>query len=248
MEVASAIGNQFSPSVFRHADPEQDIQTNYQNRSQRQRRRKYRGESIRHMAKESRHHLHTQPKNQRNAHRKGTAYVQQARSDDLEAAHNHETRNIYSTAPITGTGMIEKVAASLGQNASAMTNNPVGNAMTRLVAPVAIVSPTLLENVDCPTPPPKPARVVQIAPARMPPDTDFMLVRFQFASLVFWQSVRSPVLFSVEQRPAMRNGSKREKRNANPPPSTRAGNESRGAANAMRASWEDRTPIAAAAV
>src|SRR5580698_10059344 len=39
------------------------------------------------------------------------------------------------TAPITGTGMIEKVAANLGQNASAMTNNPVGNAMTRLVVP-----------------------------------------------------------------------------------------------------------------
>ena len=43
-----------------------------------------------------------------------------------------------------------------------------------------------------------------------------MLVRFQFASLIFWQSVRSPVLFSVEQRLAIRNGSKRRKAEGKP--------------------------------
>src|SRR5580700_11798126 len=103
--------------------------------------------------------------------------------------------------------MIEKIAASRGKNASAMQINPAGQAITRLVAPVAIESPTLLENVDCPTPPNTPDKAEQIPPARIPPLTSFISVRFHSESLIFSQSVKSPTVLSIEQTLAIRNGS-----------------------------------------
>jgi hypothetical protein len=45
---------------------------------------------------------------------------------------------------MTGAGMIEKTSASRGKKASAIQINPAGQAMIRLVAPVARESPTLL--------------------------------------------------------------------------------------------------------
>src|ERR1700720_2981323 len=103
--------------------------------------------------------------------------------------------------------MIEKIAASRGKNASAIQINPAGQAITRLVAPVAIESPTLLENVDCPTPPNTPDKAEQIPPSKIPPLTSFISVRFHSESLIFSHSVRSPTLLSIEQTLAMTNGS-----------------------------------------
>jgi hypothetical protein len=44
--------------------------------------------------------------------------------------------------------MIVKTAARPGMNADKIRMTPQGKAIWRLVAPVAIESPTLLENVD----------------------------------------------------------------------------------------------------
>ena len=93
---------------------------------------------------------------------------------------------------------------------------PQGMAMDRLVAPVARERPTLLENVDWPIPPSKPDRPVPIAPAKIPPLTDCMSVRFQSASLIFWQRVKSPTLFKVEARLAMRNAGRKARSTAQP--------------------------------
>ena len=57
-------------------------------------------------------------------------------------------------------------------------------------------SPTLLEKVDCPAPPSRPALKVQIEFASIPPLTDFMSVRFHSASLIFWHRVKSPTVLS----------------------------------------------------
>ena len=93
---------------------------------------------------------------------------------------------------------------------------PQGMAIDRLVAPVASERPTLLENVDWPIPPSKPDRPVPIAPAKIPPLTDCMSVRFQSASLIFWHRVKSPTLFKVEARLAMRNAGRRARSNDQP--------------------------------
>ena len=89
-------------------------------------------------------------------------------------------------------------------------------AIERLVAPVASERPTLLEKVDWPIPPSKPDSPVPIAPAKIPPLTDCMSVRFQSASLIFWQRVKSPTLFKVEARLAMRNAGSRARSNDQP--------------------------------
>jgi hypothetical protein len=67
----------------------------------------------------------------------------------------------------------------------------------------------LLEKVDWPIPPSRPDSVVPMAPAEIPPPTDCMSVRFQSASLAFWQRVKSPTAFKVEARLAMRNAGSR---------------------------------------
>src|SRR5262245_34106423 len=107
--------------------------------------------------------------------------------------------------------MAVKKAASFGKKARAIKNTPTGRAMARLVAPVAIERPTLLEKVDCPIPPINPARVVPADPARIPPATDFMSVRFHLLSLIFWHRVRSPTVFSTELRLAIRKGARNAK-------------------------------------
>src|SRR6266568_1766062 len=107
---------------------------------------------------------------------------------------------------MTGAGITENAAASLGKQARAIRTSPAGRAIARLVTPVAIDKPTLLENVDCPTPPITPDSVVPMDPAKIPPATDFMSVRFQWLSLIFWHKVRSPTVFSTELRLAIRNG------------------------------------------
>jgi hypothetical protein len=82
---------------------------------------------------------------------------------------------------------------------------PQGRAIWRLVAPVAIERPTLLEKVDWPTPPKRPTSVVPMEAARIPPLTDFKSVRFHSRSLAFWHNVRSPTLLRVDARQAMKN-------------------------------------------
>jgi hypothetical protein len=67
----------------------------------------------------------------------------------------------------------------------------------------------LLEKVDWPIPPSKPDRPVPIATAEIPPLTDCMSVRFQSASLIFWQRVKSPTAFKVDARLTMRNAGSR---------------------------------------
>lgn len=73
-----------------------------------------------------------------------------------------------STAPVTGAGITENAAASFGKQARATRMSPAGKATARLVTPVAIDNPTLLEKVDCPIPPISPDRVVPMDPARIP--------------------------------------------------------------------------------
>ena len=81
---------------------------------------------------------------------------------------------------------------------------PQGSAICRLVARVAMDSPTLLEYVESPTPPRRPALKVPMALASMPPLADYMSVRFHSASSIFWHSVKSPTALSVEAKLAMR--------------------------------------------
>ena len=118
---------------------------------------------------------------------------------------------------MTGWGIAAKKADSLGKNASRIRIAPIGRAMLRLVAPVAMDRPTLLENVDWPSPPPIPAAVVHSAPASMPPETGFISVRFQSASLIFSHSVRSPTVFKIELTLAIRKGITRLQLTAAPP-------------------------------
>src|ERR1700753_692662 len=110
------------------------------------------------------------------------------------------------TAPMTGAGIIEKIAASLGKKASAIQISPAVEAMIRLVAPVARESPTLLEKVDWPNPPNRPESTEQIPPAKIPPLISFISVRFHCASLIFSQNVRSPTVLRIEHTLAIMNG------------------------------------------
>src|SRR5215470_1961756 len=90
------------------------------------------------------------------------------------------------------------------------------SAIERLVAPVASEKPTLLEKVDWPMPPNRPDRPVQIPPAAIPPLTDFMSVRRQSASFIFWHRVRSPTPFRVDAKAATRKAGSTARLNDNP--------------------------------
>ena len=147
---------------------------------------------------------------------------------------------------MTGDGMAAKTAASSGRNASAIRRSPAGSATARLVAPVAIERPMFDEKVDCPTPPRRPASVEPTEPARMPPLTDVMSVRFQPVSFTFWQRVRSPTVFRTELRLAIRNGP-RSTRSKVMPPGIRRGRLTIGPSR-MPCSWSGvRMPSAKAA-
>ena len=61
-----------------------------------------------------------------------------------------------SVDPITGLGIIANRVESFGKKASRMRIGPMAKAMTRLVVPVAIESPKLEKDVDCPSPPRRP--------------------------------------------------------------------------------------------
>src|SRR6202167_4072777 len=92
----------------------------------------------------------------------------------------------------------------------------MGSAIDLLVTPVASDKPTLLETVLCATPPTSPENNVPKPFARIPPLMDFMSVRFQSASLIFWQRVKSPTVFRLAVRLAIRNGASIETRNEIP--------------------------------
>ena len=100
--------------------------------------------------------------------------------------------------------MIVKTAARPGMNGNNIRMTPQGKAILRLVAPVAIESPTLPENVDWPIPPKRPAMVVPMEAAKIPPLTDLRSVRLHSRSFAFWQNVRSPTLLRVDARQAMK--------------------------------------------
>src|ERR1700733_4172320 len=89
----------------------------------------------------------------------------------------------------------------------------MGSAMALLVTRVASDKPTLLETVFCATPPASPENNGARPFARIPPLMDFMSVRFQSASLIFWQRVKSPTVFRLAVRLAIRNGASLEARN-----------------------------------
>src|SRR5580704_45448 len=119
-------------------------------------------------------------------------------------------------APTTGAGIAASTAASFGKNASAITINPAGSAIDRLVVPVASDNPTLLDTVFCATPPVKPENSVPRPLARMPPLMDFISVRFQSASLIFWQRVISPTVFKLAVKQAITKGATSESRKLRP--------------------------------
>src|SRR5208282_5094654 len=102
-----------------------------------------------------------------------------------------------------------------------------GNASVLLVTPVASDNPTLLETVFCATPPDNPENSVPSPFAIIPPLIDFMSVRFQSASLIFWQRVRSPTVFRFAVKHAIRKGAIIETRKEMPA-ATRCGKPSHG--------------------
>src|SRR5580658_2761660 len=119
-------------------------------------------------------------------------------------------------APTTGAGIAASTAANFGKNASAITIKPAGSAIDLLVVPVASDNPTLLDTVFCATPPDKPENKVPRPLAIIPPLMDFISVRFQSASLIFWQSVKSPTVFRLAVKQAIRNGAISENRKLSP--------------------------------
>jgi len=90
-----------------------------------------------------------------------------------------------SIAPMTGSGMMAKIDESLGQNAKMISRPPVAKAMTRQVAPVAMESPTFVDEVDCPMAPKSPAHIQPIESAKMPFFIFFISERFHSTSLIF---------------------------------------------------------------
>jgi len=109
-------------------------------------------------------------------------------------------------APITGWGMIEKRADSLGRKAKRIKRHPALIAIRRLVAPVAADIPTLLEEVDVPNPPSIPENIHPIPSASKPPLILFISAFTQASSLTFWVIIKSPTVFKLEAKEAMRKG------------------------------------------
>ena len=81
--------------------------------------------------------------------------------------------------------MTTRTIDSMGKQAKTMNKAPALKATHRLVTPVAMESPILLDDVVCPTPPRSPADSWVKATARMPPCTECMSVRTHLASLIF---------------------------------------------------------------
>ncbi|OPY56423.1 MAG: hypothetical protein A4E51_00434 [Methanosaeta sp. PtaU1.Bin055] len=112
-------------------------------------------------------------------------------------------------APITGSGITTKTMASFGRNARNTRIPPMAKAIRRLVAPVPIERPMLLEEVDWPIVPTRPPKTAERPSARIPWPTFIMSVLLQSASLIFWQVVMSPIVLRVEQVIAIIKGRRR---------------------------------------
>ena len=114
-------------------------------------------------------------------------------------------------APITGFGMMEKRAESLGKKARMIKRHPALIPIRRLVAPVATDTPTLLEEVDIPNPPSMPDNMHPIPSASKPPLMLFMSACVQASSLTFWAVIKSPMLFKLEAKEAIRKGTNEDR-------------------------------------
>src|SRR3990172_4413169 len=111
-----------------------------------------------------------------------------------------------SKAPIAGLGIIVKKEDKMGKKARRVNNPPAAKAIRRLVAPVAMETPTLLDDVDCAIAPSSAATTVPRELARIPRPMDFMSGGFHSTSLIFWQVAMSPAALRVEARDANRKG------------------------------------------
>src|SRR5262245_23193993 len=100
-------------------------------------------------------------------------------------------------APITGGGMIDSSALSLGEKPSRINSPPATKPITRLVAPEALLNDTLLAEVSEAIPPSNPDRVTHRPSATSPPLTRVMSGRLQPSSLIFSHRMRLPKDFSA---------------------------------------------------
>ena len=116
---------------------------------------------------------------------------------------NDEVKTI--DAPITGCGSIRNSAAYLGMNANMTSVAAQANAMYRLVAPVALDTPTRLGAVFIPITPSRPPTMQPMPPARMPRWMGPRSGRFQSLSLIFWHVVMTPTVRSIAAVPAIKN-------------------------------------------
>src|SRR5262249_49669190 len=119
-------------------------------------------------------------------------------------------------APATGGGAAPIRATILGKNASRIKIAPQAYPILRLTAPMAADNPTLLLELPRAKPPSR-AEISEPSPKQRTAELPRLRsVRFQSASLIFSQMVRSPEVFSAELRPSTINGSSRSNRNARP--------------------------------
>src|SRR5579871_1754579 len=106
-------------------------------------------------------------------------------------------------APATGAGMTDSRALSFGENPSKKNSAPAAIPMRRLVAPEALLSDTLLEDVSEATPPSNPEAATATASAMRPLPTRLMSGSVQASSLIFSQRTRLPKDFKAPQMETM---------------------------------------------
>src|SRR5262245_22619252 len=102
-------------------------------------------------------------------------------------------------APTTGAGMIESSALSFGENPRAMNKAPAATPIHLLVAPVAALKDTLLDEVSEATPPITPETVTAIPSATSPSPMRLVSGLVHLSSLTFSHMTRLPNDFSAPQ-------------------------------------------------
>src|ERR1700723_410650 len=154
--------------------------------------------------------------NQSDSDRENAPRIQHAAGQKLQSTDHDVARRINQHRAYHRSGHRRQHRRQLRNERQRDHINPAGSAINRLVVPVASDNPTLLDTVFCATPPVKPENSVPSPLAKMPPLMDLMSVRFQSASLIFWQSVMSPTVFKLAVKQAITNGATSERRNERP--------------------------------
>src|SRR5271165_1690933 len=112
-----------------------------------------------------------------------------------------------SSAPMTGRGIMTNRPVNIGRKPSAIRIPPTAKATTRLVTPVAAVSPAQVGEELTPIEPSKPEASVPKPSASTPRLIEDISGRTQAESLMRWQTVTTAADFTVATNAETANGS-----------------------------------------